>query len=165
MWPSRCLLQRKFDGARLNYPIYDKELYALVRVLEVWQHYLWPKEFVIHSDHESLKYLKNQANLNKRHAKWVEFIESFPYVVKYKKGKDNIVADALSHKLILLAKLEINVQALMRLRISMPPTRLLVLFLPSAHVTKILMISICTRVSCLKLTNFVFPSRHFACCF
>ncbi|KAK1681332.1 hypothetical protein QYE76_042180 [Lolium multiflorum] len=45
----------KLDGARLNYPIYDKELYALVRVLEVWQHYLWPKEFVIHSDHESLK--------------------------------------------------------------------------------------------------------------
>ena len=25
----------KLDGARLNYPIYDKELYALVRVLEV----------------------------------------------------------------------------------------------------------------------------------
>ncbi|KAK1681175.1 hypothetical protein QYE76_042023 [Lolium multiflorum] len=68
----------KLDGARLNYPIYDKELYALVRVLEVWQHYLWPKEFVIHSDHESLKYLKSQHNLNKRHAKWVEFIESFP---------------------------------------------------------------------------------------
>ncbi|KAK1681417.1 hypothetical protein QYE76_042265 [Lolium multiflorum] len=37
----------KLDGARLNYPIYDKELYALVRVLEVWQHYLWPKEEVV----------------------------------------------------------------------------------------------------------------------
>ncbi|KAK1602098.1 hypothetical protein QYE76_017141 [Lolium multiflorum] len=92
----------KLDGARLNYPIYDKELYALVRVLEVWQHYLWPKEFIIHSDHESLKYLKSQHTLNKRHAKWVEFIESFPYVIKYKKGKDNVVADALSRKLTLL---------------------------------------------------------------
>ncbi|KAK1595654.1 hypothetical protein QYE76_017288 [Lolium multiflorum] len=92
----------KLDGARLNYPIYDKELYALVRVLEVWQHYLWPKEFVIHSDHESLKYLKSQHNLNKRHAKWVEFIESFPYVIKYKKGKENVVADALSRKITLL---------------------------------------------------------------
>jgi hypothetical protein len=37
----------KLCGARLNYPIYDKELYALVRVLEVWQHYLWPKESYI----------------------------------------------------------------------------------------------------------------------
>ena len=56
----------KLDGARLNYPIYDKELFALVRVLQVWQHYLWPREFIIHSDHESLKYLKGQANLTKK---------------------------------------------------------------------------------------------------
>jgi hypothetical protein len=48
----------KLNGAALNYPSYDKELYALVRTLETWQHYLWPKEFVIHSDHESLKHLK-----------------------------------------------------------------------------------------------------------
>uniref|UniRef100_A0A2N9FI46 Reverse transcriptase n=1 Tax=Fagus sylvatica TaxID=28930 RepID=A0A2N9FI46_FAGSY len=41
---------------------YDKELYALVGALETWQHYLWPKEFVIHTDHESLKHLKGQVN-------------------------------------------------------------------------------------------------------
>jgi hypothetical protein len=48
----------KLNGAALNYPSYDKELYASVRTLETWQQYLWPKEFVIHSDHESLKHLK-----------------------------------------------------------------------------------------------------------
>ncbi|RVW19070.1 Transposon Ty3-I Gag-Pol polyprotein [Vitis vinifera] len=63
-----------------------EELYALVRALETWQHYLWPKEFVIHTDHESLKHLKGQGKLNRRHAKWVEFIETFPYVIKYKQG-------------------------------------------------------------------------------
>jgi hypothetical protein len=52
---------KKLNGAQLNYPIYDKELYALVRVLEVWQHYLWPKEFIIHSDHEALNFLKSQS--------------------------------------------------------------------------------------------------------
>ena len=30
----------KLRGATLNYPTYDKELYALVRALETWQHYL-----------------------------------------------------------------------------------------------------------------------------
>ncbi|KAK1595931.1 hypothetical protein QYE76_007781 [Lolium multiflorum] len=80
----------KLDGARLNYPIYDKELYAL-----------------------SLKYLKSQHNLNKRHAKWVEFIESFPYVIKYKKGKENVVADALSRKItLLLTRLEFHILGL-----------------------------------------------------
>jgi len=51
-----------------------------------------PKEFVIHSDHESLKYLKGQSKLNKRHAKWVDFIEQFPNVIKHKQGKSNVVA-------------------------------------------------------------------------
>jgi hypothetical protein len=74
----------KLRGPILNYSIYDKKLYALVRSLETWRHYLWSKEFVIHSDHESLKYLRSQNNLNRRHAKWVEFIESFPYIIKYK---------------------------------------------------------------------------------
>ena len=88
----------KLNGVTLNYPTYDKELYALVRALETWQHYHWPKEFIIHIDHESLKHLKGQGKLNRRHAKWVEFIETFPYVIKYKQGKENIVADTLDRK-------------------------------------------------------------------
>ena len=96
----------KLNGAVLNYPVYDKEMYALIRALETWQHYLWPKEFVIHSDHEALKHIKGQHKLNKRHAKWVEYLESFPYVIKYKKGKENIVADALSRRYTLLSYLD-----------------------------------------------------------
>jgi hypothetical protein len=95
----------KLNGAVLNYPTYDKELYALVRALETWQHYLWPKEFVIHTDHESLKHLKGQGKLNRRHAQWMEFIETFPYVIKYKQGKENIVADALSRRYALISTL------------------------------------------------------------
>ncbi|WVZ53115.1 hypothetical protein U9M48_004101 [Paspalum notatum var. saurae] len=95
----------KLSGPVLNYSTYDKELYALVRSLETWQHYLWPKEFVIHSDHESLKHIRSQVKLNRRHAKWVEFIESFPYVIKHKKGKDNVIADALSRRYTMLSQL------------------------------------------------------------
>jgi len=99
----------KLRGLVLNYSTYDKELYALVRTLETWQHYLWPKEFVIHSDHESLKHIQSQGKLNRRHAKWVEFIESFPYVVKHKKGKENVIADALSRRYTLLNKLDYKI--------------------------------------------------------
>ena len=51
---------------------------------------------MIHTNHESLKHLKGQGKLNKRHARWMEYIETFPYVIRYKQGKENIVADALS---------------------------------------------------------------------
>ena len=33
----------KLKGSHLNYSTYDKELYALVRALYNWQHYLFPK--------------------------------------------------------------------------------------------------------------------------
>jgi hypothetical protein len=98
----------KLSGPSLNYSTYDKEFYALVRILETWQHYLWPKEFFIHSDHESLKHIRGQAKLNKRHAKWVEFIETFPYIIKHKKGKDNVIADALSRCYTMLSQLDHN---------------------------------------------------------
>lgn len=81
-WPI-AYFSEKLSRARLNYPIYDKELYALVRVLHVWEHYLRPCEFVINTDHETLKYIKGQTKLSKRHAKWSKFIESFTYVIKY----------------------------------------------------------------------------------
>jgi hypothetical protein len=96
----------KLSGPILNYSIYDKELYALVRCLETWQHYLWPKEFIIHSDHESLKHICSQRKLNRRHAKLVEFIESFPYVIKHKKGKENVIANVLSRRYVLLTQFD-----------------------------------------------------------
>ncbi|XP_052479566.1 uncharacterized protein LOC128034765 [Gossypium raimondii] len=65
-------------------------------------------------DPEKIKAIQNwprstsisQHKLNKRHAKWVEFLESFPYVIRYKKGKDNVVADALSRRYTLLSYLD-----------------------------------------------------------
>jgi len=85
----------KLNGVTFNYLTYDKELYAVVD-LETWQHDMWPQDFVIHTDHQSLKYLKGQGKLSRRHAKWVEFIETFLFVIKYKQGQENMVANALS---------------------------------------------------------------------
>jgi hypothetical protein len=96
----------KLSGPSLNYLTYDKELYGLVPVLETWRHYLWPKEFVIYSDHESLKHIRGQAKLNKCHAKWVEFIKTFSYIIKHKNGKENVIADALSRRYTMLSQLD-----------------------------------------------------------
>ena len=59
-----------------------------------------------------MKYLKSQGKLNRRHAKWIEFIETFLYLIKHKRGKDNIVADALSRRCGLITKLDTKVLGL-----------------------------------------------------
>ena len=92
----------KLNGTVLNYSTYDKGLYSLVRVLETWQHYLRPRKFVIHTVHESLNHIKSQHKLNKYHVRWIAFIDTFPYVIKYKVEKTNVVADALLRRYSLL---------------------------------------------------------------
>ena len=74
----------KIRGPALNYPIYDRVIHSIF-ALKTWKHYLVIKEFVIHIDHESLKYIKGFRKLNKRYAKWVEYLEKFPNVMKHKK--------------------------------------------------------------------------------
>jgi hypothetical protein len=87
-----------------------------VRTLHTWQHYLWHREFIIHSNHEALKHIRTQTNLNGRHAKWVEFIESFPYIIKHKNKKDNVIADALSHRYTMLSQLDFKIFGLQTMK-------------------------------------------------
>ena len=62
------------NDAKRKYSTYDKEFYAIVRALERWWHYLVGGEFILHSNHEALKFIQGQHKLNPRHAKWVEYL-------------------------------------------------------------------------------------------
>jgi len=47
--------------------------------------------------------LKSQGKLNKRHSRGVKFLEQFPYMIKHKQGKANVVANGLSERHALLS--------------------------------------------------------------
>jgi hypothetical protein len=49
-------------------------------------------------DHESLKYIFTQPDLNMRQRRWLELIKDYELEVHYHLGKENIVTDVLSHK-------------------------------------------------------------------
>lgn len=55
--------------------------------------------------HESLNHLKGQGQLTRKYGKWIEFIESFLYVIKYKQDKKYVVVDALSRRYALISTL------------------------------------------------------------
>jgi hypothetical protein len=48
--------------------------------------------------HNSLQYLLQQKTLTTEQHKWIEKIAIFDMEILHKRGKDNIVADALSRK-------------------------------------------------------------------
>ena len=54
--------------------------------------------FVVKSDHNSLKYLLEQKDLNERQKKWVSKIHAYDFDIEFVKGKNNVVVDALSRR-------------------------------------------------------------------
>ncbi|RDX92615.1 hypothetical protein CR513_25224, partial [Mucuna pruriens] len=63
-----------------------------------------------------LKHLRGQNKQSKGHAKWVVFLEQFPYVIKHKQRKANVVVDALSRRHFLLSMLETKLLGLRTLK-------------------------------------------------
>ena len=104
-----AFFSEKLNEAKIRYSTYDKEFYALVQALKYWRHYLLPHEFMLYSDHEALRYLNSQKKLNPRHAKWVEYIQAYTFVLKHRAGTENKVADALSRRSLLLSTIKTEV--------------------------------------------------------
>ena len=83
-----------------NYPTHDLELAAVVFALKTWRHYLYRAQFQVFSDHKSLKYLFDQKQLNMSQRRWMKYLNDYDFELLYHPGKANVVADALSRKMI-----------------------------------------------------------------
>jgi hypothetical protein len=89
---------RKLSPAEQNYAVHEKELLAIIHAIRTWRMYLEGQHFTVETDHASLEYIKTQSNLSRRQARWLETLQSQDFEVRYRPGKTNIVADALSRK-------------------------------------------------------------------
>ena len=74
------------------------ELRAIVFALKIWRHYLYGEQFEVFSDHNSLKYIFTQRDLNMGQRKWMEFLEDYDITLHYHPSKANVVVNALNRK-------------------------------------------------------------------
>jgi hypothetical protein len=89
---------KQLSEKNLGKPIYEKEMLAILHAVELWHPYLLGQRFQIKTDHQSLKYFLEQRISSQEQQKWVTKLFGYDYEIIYKKGKDNVVADALSQK-------------------------------------------------------------------
>ena len=87
---------RQLKTHERNYPTHDLELAAVVFTLKIQRHYLYGVRCEVFTDHQSLKYLFSQKDLNLRQTRWLEFLKDYDVHFPYYSGKANVVADALS---------------------------------------------------------------------
>ncbi|GJV93987.1 putative reverse transcriptase domain-containing protein [Tanacetum coccineum] len=81
-----------------NYTTYDLELGVVVFALRLWRHYLYGTKCMVFIDHKSLRYILNHKELNLRQRRWIKLLSDYDCEIRYRPGKANVVADALSQK-------------------------------------------------------------------
>ena len=89
---------RRLHEQEKSLGIYEKELLAVIHALDSWKHYLLGTTFVIHTDHQSIKYFMTQTKLSEKQMRWANFLLQFHFHFAHIPGKQNPVADALSRR-------------------------------------------------------------------
>jgi hypothetical protein len=81
-----------------NLVAYERELIGLVQAVRHWRLYLWSRTFLIRTDHYSLMFLLDRWLSTIPQHLWASKLIGFDFHVEYKRGANNVVADALSHR-------------------------------------------------------------------
>lgn len=90
-------MSKSLNGAERNYSITERETLAVLTALEHWRCYLDNGQtFVVYTDHSALKWFLSLNNPTGRLARWGVRLSSFNFVLKHRRGVDNVVPDALS---------------------------------------------------------------------
>jgi RNase H-like domain found in reverse transcriptase/Reverse transcriptase (RNA-dependent DNA polymerase) len=87
---------RVLNKQEKNYSTTEIEILAIVWALKHYRPYLYGRHFIVHTDHKPLVYLFSQIDPSSRLCKFKTALMGYDFEIKYVKGQNNVVADALS---------------------------------------------------------------------
>lgn len=90
----------KLSTTERNYTATERECLAVIRAIEKFLPYIGGIHFKVVSDHASLKWLQNVKDPTGKLARWAIRLQAHDFELIHRKGKDNVVPDALSRAAI-----------------------------------------------------------------
>jgi hypothetical protein len=80
-----AFFSEQYSPAECTYDIYDKELMAIIKALEEWRPECESAEHTLQlvTDHKNLEYFMSKRILNRRQARWAQFLSRFDYEIVY----------------------------------------------------------------------------------
>lgn len=97
VWCPIAFFSRKLSTAEQKYSAFDRELLSVYLAIKHFRHFLEGRPFTVFTDHKPLTFaFASAAERSPRQTRHLSFIAEFTTDVRHIKGKNNIVADALS---------------------------------------------------------------------
>ena len=99
--PIGFMSRQLTESQMKTWDIRDKECYAIISALEKWVRWIGIQPVPILTDHKTLEnwtteVLETPSGISGRRAGWHQKLSRFNLTVEYIKGRDNVVADAMS---------------------------------------------------------------------
>nr|VZI12561.1 unnamed protein product [Spirometra erinaceieuropaei] len=93
-----AFFSQKLQPAQTRYSTFSRELLAVYLAIRHFRHLLEGRDFSVHTDHKPLTYaLKAKPDrYSPREVRHLDYISQFTADIRYVRGSDNVVADALS---------------------------------------------------------------------
>ena len=96
-WLPVSFYSKKLQGAATRYSTFCRELLAIYEAIKHFRHVLEGRQFHVYTDHRPLTFAirSNSQQHSPRQLRHLSFIAEFTMDIRYVKGTDNAVADAL----------------------------------------------------------------------
>ncbi|BHF62307.1 hypothetical protein SprV_0200528900 [Sparganum proliferum] len=93
-----AFFSQKLQPVQTRYSTFSRELLAIYLAIRHFRHLLEGRDFSVHTDHKPLTYaLKAKPDrYSPREVRHLDYISQFTADIRYVRGSDNVVADALS---------------------------------------------------------------------
>lgn len=92
-----AISSKKLDATQRNYPVYKKELFAVIYCLRKFHSYIWGRtDVLVLTDHKPLIHILSQKNLSVALQQWLDVLLHYDLSIKYRPGILHVVPDALS---------------------------------------------------------------------
>lgn len=89
-------MSQKLSRAQQKYHVTERECLAVLTAVEKFRPYIEGVRFTVITDHASLVWLQNLKDPMGRLARWALRMQAFDFDLKHRKGKLNVVPDAMS---------------------------------------------------------------------
>ena len=97
-WEPLAFFSKKLNPAETKYGAYDRELLSVYLAVKYFRHMVEARTFTVFTDHKPLTFAFRQKpeKCSPRQFRHLDFVGQFTTDIRYIRGEDNIIADALS---------------------------------------------------------------------